>query len=113
MEGGCVQGQASHDPFPSLVVVVVWPRAGSTSLSGAGAGVVITTPTQGNEIYGTFRLGFGYESTVPLPYDATPDQVRWELCVCVCVRVCMCVCEYVYECVCVYVSMCMSVYVCV
>jgi len=48
----------------------------STSLSGGGAGVVITTPTPGNEIYGTFRLGFGYESTVPIPYDATPDEVK-------------------------------------
>ena len=48
----------------------------SMSLTGNGAGVLIDTPVPGNQISGFFRIGFGYEVTAPLAYDATPGDVQ-------------------------------------
>ena len=53
------------------------PRlAPTSSLTGAGAGLVVEERTRGNHLGGSFALGFGEYLTAALPYDADAAAVK-------------------------------------
>jgi len=54
-------------------------KLGTSQLTGAGVDVTFGTHTDGNKLGGNFLLTFESETTQPIPFDATPAQLKERL----------------------------------